>query len=148
MKKIISLMSVVLSFVFCSALSSCSDSYNTVIENFNHKYFQEEASGERVYSIYSPGFDKSTMLADSYDLKKGVTLSLMAPDGGLSYKWTAVVKDVEDKNKENETDIGDKKNLSYRLPGVFRDDVVNKLVLTVTDYAGTEYKDTALIIIE
>ena len=148
MKKIIRLISVIFAFILCGVFSSCKDSYNSVIENFNHKYFQEEASGERIYSIYAPGFNKSSMLADSYELKTGMTLSLVAPDGGVSYKWTAVVPDVEDRHKENETDIGEEKNLSYRVPGVFRDDTVNKLVLTVTDYAGTEYKDTAFIIIE
>ena len=129
-------------------LLSCSNSYNQVIDNFNKKYFHEEASDERVYSIYLPDFNCSTMLSDSYGLKKGTTLSLIAPDGGVSYKWTALVKDIKDKNKEVETDIAEQKKLSYRVPGVFRDDVVNKLVLTVTDSNGTEYKDTALIIIE
>ena len=129
-------------------LLSCSNSYNQVIDNFNKKYFHEEASEERVYSIYLPDFNCSTMLSDSYELKKGTTLSLIAPDGGVSYKWTALVKDIEDKNKEVETDIAEQKSLSYRVPGVFRDDVVNKLVLTVTASNGTEYKDTALIIIE
>lgn len=129
-------------------LLSCSNSYNQVIDNFNKKYFHEEASEERVYSIYLPDFNCSTMLSDSYELKKGTTLSLIAPDGGVSYKWTALVKGIKDKNKEVETDIAEQKKLSYRVPGVFRDDVVNKLVLTVTDSNGTEYKDTALIIIE
>lgn len=129
-------------------LVSCSNSYNQVIDNFNKKYFHEEASDERVYSIYLPDFNCSTMLSDSYELKKGMTLSLIAPDGGVSYKWTALVKDIKEKNKEVETDIAEQKSLSYRMPGVFRDDVVNKLVLTVTDSNGTEYKDTALIIIE
>lgn len=129
-------------------LLSCSNSYNQVIDNFNKKYFHEEASDERVYSIYLPDFNCSTMLSDSYELKMGTTLSLIAPDGGVSYKWTALVKDIKDKNKEVETDIAEQKSLSYRVPGVFRDDVVNKLVLTVTDSNGTEYKDTALIIIE
>lgn len=129
-------------------LLSCSNSYNQVIDNFNKKYFHEEASDERVYSIYLPDFNCSTMLSDSYELKKGMTLSLIAPDGGVSYKWTALVKDIKEKNKEVETDIAEQKSLSYRVPGVFRDDVVNKLVLTVTDSNGTEYKDTALIIIE
>lgn len=129
-------------------LLSCSNSYNQVIDNFNKKYFHEEASDERVYSIYLPDFNCSTMLSDSYELKKGMTLSLIAPDGGVSYKWTAIVKDIKEKNKEVETDIAEQKSLSYRVPGVFRDDVVNKLVLTVTDSNGTEYKDTALIIIE
>ena len=129
-------------------LLSCSNSYNQVIDNFNKKYFHEEASDERVYSIYLPDFNCSTMLSDSYELKQGKTLSLFAPDGGVSYKWTALVKDIKDKNKEVETDIAEQKSLSYRVPGVFRDDVVNKLVLTVTDSNGTEYKDTALIIIE
>lgn len=129
-------------------LLSCSNSYNQVIDNFNKKYFHEEASEERVYSIYLPDFNCSTMLSDSYELKKGTTLSLIAPDGGVSYKWTALVKDIKGKNKEVETDIAEQKSLSYRVPGVFRDDVVNKLVLTVTDSNGTEYKDTALIIIE
>ena len=129
-------------------LLSCSNSYNQVIDNFNKKYFHEEASDERVYSIYLPDFNCNTMLSDSYELKKGMTLSLIAPDGGVSYKWTALVKDIKEKNKEVETDIAEQKSLSYRVPGVFRDDVVNKLVLTVTDSNGTEYKDTALIIIE
>lgn len=129
-------------------LVSCSNSYNQVIDNFNKKYFHEEASEDRVYSIYLPDFNCSTMLSDSYELKKGMTLSLIAPDGGVSYKWTALVKDIKEKNKEVETDIAEQKSLSYRVPGVFRDDVVNKLVLTVTDSNGTEYKDTALIIIE
>lgn len=148
MKKIISLFSIVLLVLFCGLFSSCKDSYNSVIDNFNNKYFHQEASGERIYSIYSPDFDKSKMLSDSYELKNGMTLSLIAPDGGASYKWTALVPDYEDKNTENETDIGDEKNFTYNLPGVFRDDCVNKLVLTVTDITGTEYKDTALIIIE
>ncbi len=129
-------------------LVSCSNSYNQVIDNFNKKYFHEEASEDRVYSIYLPDFNCSTMLSDSYELKNGMTLSLIAPDGGVSYKWTALVKDIKEKNKEVETDIAEQKSLSYRVPGVFRDDVVNKLVLTVTDSNGTEYKDTALIIIE
>ena len=148
MRKSICLISAVLSVAFCAIFFSCKNSYNSVIDSFNGKYFHEEASGERFYSIYSPDFNRNTMLADSYDLKKLMTLSLIAPDGGSAYKWTAIVQDIEDRHKENEIDIGNEKKLSYRLPGVFRDDCVNKLVLTVTDNSGTEYKDTALIILE
>lgn len=143
MKKVCVLLGLSLIFF------SCSNSYESIIENYNKKYFKEiPQEGKREYTVDADDFDQCEMLAQVYEIEDGMNLSLVAPKGGSSYKWTAMVPVEENEEEVIETVLSDKINLVYPFPGVFKVNVVNKLILTVVDSSNTEYKDTALIIVK
>ena len=148
MKKVCVNILISTGILFLCLFCACSNSYDEMITDYNKKFFTEKPADKRVYSLDGNDFDQTEMLADSYELKKGMTFSLTAPEGGVTYSWVAIVPDVEDKKKENETEICKEKDLMCRVSDFFRFDVVNKLLLTVTDEKGNSYKDTAFIIIE
>ena len=148
MKKVYEVLLIVSAVLLLSLFCACSNSYDSLIDDYNKKYFHEVPSGTKEYTINSEAFEQTEMLEEAYEFSNGMSFSLVAPEGGASYKWTALVEDTQEKGKINKIEIGSEKTLLYSIPGVFRADVVNKLVLTVTDAAGTEYKDTALILIE
>lgn len=145
-------------FGFCCAfiiiffISGCSNSYEKMINDFNEEYFEKGYLPPEPYTTGSTGFQEGLMLDDIISIKEDSITVLIAPDGGenCSYEWKALVpcKDTHGKYYMKPTVIGNKRTLKYKAPGVFSSDKENKLVLTVTEVSGKQYRDTAKVFIE
>ncbi len=126
-------------------ITACNNSYDSLIEQFNQKYFQPEQIDIEPYSVKNSGFNPSEMLMPVYTFSEGVCLILEAPQDATSYSWTLVQSDGSSE------ELGNERFLIYQTPGLFKVREENDLVLTVTvtDANGnvTEYIDRSVIII-
>ena len=148
MKKIITFTFLLL---LLSILTSCANSYESMIVKFNKEKFTPEPHKEQDHSVEESGFDQSSMLDSRYLLKDGYEVTLTAPFDGESYKWEVITKEenryAPEGFIERRKTVCDKQQYTF-LPGNdYKIGTENKLVLTVTDKEGTEYIDTAIIII-
>lgn len=135
----------VLLILFILEFSACNNSYSSMLEKFNKKYFSPEPP-EWKYSINNSDFNMAEMLEESYLFPNGMFVNLEAPEDGVSYSW----KCKYDDGSENE--LSNQRILYYKTPGVFRIGEENTLVLTVTaadnDGNKIDYSDEALVIIK
>ena len=135
----------ILLFILISLLFSCTNSYDSMIDSFNRKYFSPEPPEEN-YSITNIDFDASGMLEDAYVFPSDMYVNLEAPEDGTSYLWKCVSDDG------TETEIAKTRILYFKAPGVFKKGEENFLILivTATDLEGNviEYTDKAEVIIK
>ena len=140
MPVILSLFLILISFI------SCSNSYDSMLDQFNRKYFSAEPAKEEPYSVKSSKFVASEMLSATYTVPENVYLNLEAPDNADFYLWTY------EKEDGSSVVLGREKNLMYKTPGLMKVREENDLVLTVkvADENGnlTEYIDKTIIIIK
>ncbi len=132
---------------FCLLISglffiSCSNTYDDLLNDFNDKYFSKEPTPVKEKKITDDDFAAEKMLENRYAFVKGYETSLSAPLDCTSYKW-----DVQKSEEEEPVTVCTKRVYNF-LPGKdFKLDEETTLILTVTDAKGTEYIDTALIIV-
>ena len=141
---------------FCLLISglffiSCSNTYDDLLNDFNDKYFSKEPTPVKEKKITDDDFAAEKMLENRYAFVKGYETSLSAPLDCTSYKWEVQKGEQTEKSDETEqkelTTVCTKRVYNF-MPGVdFKLDEEATLVLTVTDAKGTEYIDTALIIV-
>ncbi len=147
MKKTVRFLGLFTILFVSSSFFSCTHSYDEMIEKFNDKNFSIESIPVKEKTIADEGFSAERMLESRYTFVKDYETSLSAPSGGVSYKWE--VQEMSAQNiEETERKTVCTKRVYNFMPG--KDIVIDKettLVLTVTDSRGTEYIDTALIIV-
>ncbi len=126
--------------IFIISLTACKNSYDTMLEDFNKKYFAAENGSDK--SIEDSSFVAEDMLAPVYDFYEGYSSSLLAPADAASYLWKSP--------KENTSPLEYKELCKERefsfMPGKdFAVGSETKVILTVTSKEGTEYIDTTII---
>lgn len=133
--------------IFSFVLTGCSTNYDEMIEDYNEKYFSLEPTKPNNPNISDENFLADNMLEKRYTFVKGYESSLAAPSGGEKYNWT--IKTTDSRNPENivEESVCSEQIYNFFPERAFKNDTETTLVLTVTDYSGTEYIDTALIIV-
>ena len=97
MKKVNCRFPALLLFLLGMIITSCSDSINTMLEEYNGNFTVETTE----YKAPCPGdedFDESRMLFDEYIVASDDTLTLAAPKKCNIYKWT--LQDPASKNEE------------------------------------------------
>ncbi len=131
---------MLLLFIFSISLTACKNTYDTMLEDFNKKYFAAESGKDT--SVEDDSFIAEDMLSPVYDFYEGYSSSLLAPADAASYLWKSP--------KENTSPVEYKELCKERefsfMPG--RDFAVGsetKVILTVTSKSGTEYIDTTII---
>jgi len=154
MKKIKQLLFSVFILFNGLLISSCANGYDEMLEDFNKENFSLEPTAPKETSINAEGFKPESMLERRYTFYVDYEASLTAPAGGAEYKWV-----VEKASSEDGSNAGGSSGAVVRetvctkrtynfMPGRdFKTNTETKLVLTVTDSSGTEYIDTALIIV-
>lgn len=144
MKSKLKILLPLIIFIQIFALTSCGNSYDSMLKNFNDKYFSQEPVPVEEETILDDDFDPDKMLERTYAFVDGFQTSLAAPAGAASYDWS--IKDK--KSKEGEAKSVCNKQVFDFMPGkFFKAGEESTLVLTVTDTSGTEYIDTAVIIL-
>lgn len=126
-------------FFLALIFSSCSGSYEDMLEDFNDSFFSAEFQEK---SIYDDDFDAEEMLELKYDFYEGFESSLSAPAGAAKYSWTIP--------KENTMPVEYRQVCTEQtysfMPGKdYEAGSETKLILTVTDENGTEYIDSTII---
>ena len=131
-------------------IMSCTNSYDQLINNFNHDFFTPERPEEDVYSVSSLDFDPDTMLDEYYTFKKGYYVNLEAPADAESYLWS--YSDIVD--TDNLIPLSHDRYLYLNTSETFNSNETShsfKLVLTITvkEKEGTvkEYIDSSTITI-
>ena len=133
--------------VFLFVFTGCSNSYDKMLEDYNNKYFSLEPSEPKNTDITDNNFLPENMLEKRYTFIKGYESSLAAPSGGVSYNWTIKLPDSNNPEITVEQSVCSEQIYNFIPERAFRTDTEATLVLTVTDSTGTEYIDTALIIV-
>ena len=130
--------------IFSFLFTACNSSYEGMIDDFNEQYFNLEPTEPENKTISDSGFSAEKMLEKRYTFIKGYESSLSAPAGGKKYDWALQMEDGEEVTFES---VCTERIYNF-MPGTdIKSDVETTLVLTVTDTSGTEYIDTALIIV-
>ena len=141
MKRIFKNLSLAAVFVFL-LLSSCTNSYEQMINNFNENYFTLTPPKEN--SLLDENFDQEQMLEIRYTFIEGFESSLVAPKGAAKYLW--VEEELEDGQVQKKT-LCNERIYAFLPESDFEVNKESKLVLTVTDEKGTEYIDTTIIVV-
>ena len=145
MKALFELLATICFFLSAIFFSACKNSYDSMISDFNEKYFLPEPPRLPDYSINGADFVASEMLEPDYIFPIGYYVNVEAPEGADSYSWKCINADG------TETEISTKRLLNYQIPGVFKVGETNSLLLTVTTKNGSgkviEYKDKAIVIL-
>ncbi len=145
MRKALRIFTIAYVLLCCTA---CNNSYESLVDQFNRKYFMPEQNNPEGYSVKNENFNPVEMLNPVYSITEGVYLDLEAPEGGDSYSWEL----IQDDGTPLQPPLSTERILYYKTPGVFVLREENDLVLTVTvtDKEGnvTEYIDKTVIIIK
>lgn len=73
MKKTLAILGL---FLILISFISCSNSYDSILDQFNRKYFSAEPAKEEPYSVKSSKFVASEMLSATYTVPENVYLNL------------------------------------------------------------------------
>lgn len=139
---IISIFSICLIFSGCKN-SSVISSYDEMLQSYNSKYFSLTPTDPIEKKITDSGFTQESMLENRYTLIQGYEASLVAPMGGARYLWQKQNAD----GTYAEPALCEERIYSFIPEDDFELNAETKLVLTVTNEAGTEYIDTTIIIV-
>ena len=139
-------------FVF--SISSCTNSYDDLVDTFNRKYFAPAPAAEESLSATSPNFNPQKMLEEpSYRVKYGFYIDFEGPANASSYLWSySENQDPDVKIKNEYKNISTDRTLYLKTSDFFKAGHSYYLVLTitVTGEGGIvmEYIDDAIINIE
>ncbi len=148
MKKISKTLFLICLFISCLFFVSCSNTYDDLLNEFNNQYFSKEPTPVKEKKITDDDFAAEKMLENRYAFVKGYETSLSAPFDCTSYKWEVQKGEGTEGTEQKELTTVCTKRVYNFMPGVdFKLDEEATLILTVTDAKGTEYIDTALIIV-
>lgn len=126
--------------IFSSLAAGCSNSLQSMITDYNTNF----TSVAKVTESPAPGesgFDASGMLAGMYEVSCKSVLSIPGPAGAAGYAWKAYQK----QDGSDAAQLGTARQLNVYLPDSGIGAGVFNISLTVTDGAGKEYTDTALL---
>ncbi len=143
MKKVLRFVLMISIISLFVSISACSNSYNEMIDGFNAKYFSLTPTPPIENSINDSGFNQETMLEVRYTFIEGYESTLPAPLGGASYSW----KKMKHDGTFEEPALCEERIFTFVPEESFEINAETKLVLTVTNEAGTEYIDTTIIIV-
>ena len=121
-------------------ITACKVSYDSMLQDFNNKYFAPAA--QKDLSVNDEGFEADGMLAPYYDFYEGYSSSLAGPADAAAYSWKTPVPDSEPVEYRELC----KERVFNFMPGKdFATGSETKVILTVTNNAGTEYIDSTII---
>ena len=144
MKNIFKNLSIVAGLIILLLLSSCTNSYEQMINNFNQNYFTLTPTPPKENNLLDEDFDQEQMLEIRYTFIEGFESSLVAPKGAAKYLW--VEENLEDGQVQKKT-LCNERIYVFLPESDFEVNKESKLVLTVTDEKGTEYIDTTIIVV-
>lgn len=125
-------------------ISSCTNSYEQMINNINENYFTLTPTPAKESNLLDKDFDQEQMLEIRYTFIEGFNSSLVAPKGAAKYLW--VEENLEDGQVQKKT-LCNERIYAFLPENDFEVNKESKLVLTVTDEKGTEYIDTTIIVV-
>ena len=148
MQKVSRFLLITSIFFICLIFSGCKNSsvissYDEMLQIYNSKYFSLTPTDPIEKKITDPGFTQESMLENRYTLIQGYETPLVAPMGGARYLW----QKQNDDGTYVEPALCQERVYSFIPEDDFELNAETKLVLTVTNEAGTEYIDTTIIIV-
>ena len=144
MKSIVTNISLTAGLLIFLLISSCTNSYEQMINNFNENYFTLTPTPAKESNLLDKDFDQEQMLEIRYTFIEGFNSSLVAPKGAAKYLW--VEENLEDGQVQKKT-LCNERIYTFLPENDFEVNKESKLVLTVTDEKGTEYIDTTIIVV-
>lgn len=144
MKSIVKNISLTAGLLIFLLISSCTNSYEQMINNFNENYFTLTPTPAKESNLLDKDFDQEQMLEIRYTFIEGFNSSLVAPKGAAKYLW--VEENLEDGQVQKKT-LCNERIYAFLPESDFEVNKESKLVLTVTDEKGTEYIDTTIIVV-
>ena len=148
MKRVVHLLFVVSILLLALSFSSCkhsytAKSYDDMLQVYNSKYFSLTPTDPIENKITDAGFSQESMLEIRYTFIQGYETTLVAPAGGTTYSWKIQNSD----GTMQDESLCEERVYTFIPEEDFKLNAETKLVLTVTNDAGTEYIDTTIIIV-
>ena len=143
MKKVLRLVLMISIISLTLFISACSNSYDEMIDGFNKKYFSLTPTPPIEKRITDANFAQETMLELRYTFIQGYESTLVAPAGASSYLWKIQNSD----GTMQAESLCEERIYTFIPEEDFEINAETKLVLTVTNEAGTEYIDTTIIVV-
>lgn len=143
MKKVLHYVLIISIISLTLLISACSNSYDEMIDGFNKKYFSLTPTPPIEKRITDANFAQETMLELRYTFIQGYESTLVAPAGASSYLWKIQNSD----GTMQEESLCEERIYTFIPEEDFEINAETKLVLTVTNEAGTEYIDTTIIVV-
>ena len=148
---------LILSLLLSSFFFSCTESIDSLTEDYNSAFDNTTAPSEDIKnseskfpnseSINDVNFNSSNMLSGIYTIRYYTTLCLIAPYGAELYEWTVTpVSECANKEEPQSFSLSKKQQLNLYVPNTALT-VLKEYTLTLTVYAGdgSIYTDTATL---